>query len=175
MDVSRQSNDEKNHPNSYEVDTESDIGEFHPFDPHKAMKAIEVGDLYFKKQNYRAAISRYQEALNGKPNDAEATISWAKAQEKSGDKAAAAENYQRNPKILPHGPYAQKAQKRSAAPEREIRRRQRCEQANEGSGDGCRAGPRHARTIDTKAYRVMLRLSRTPTSMIENLARLTLP
>src|SRR5215472_9378466 len=63
VDVAPPKNDEKDHPNSYEVETESDVGEFHPFDPHKAMKAIEVGDFYFKKQNYRAAISRYQEAL----------------------------------------------------------------------------------------------------------------
>jgi tetratricopeptide (TPR) repeat protein len=110
VDVSPPKNDEKNHPNSYEVETESDTGEFHPFDPHKAMKAVEVGDFYFKKENYKAAISRYQEALLWKPQDAEATYKLAEALEKSGDKAGAAENYRAYLKILPHGPYAQKAQ-----------------------------------------------------------------
>jgi tetratricopeptide (TPR) repeat protein len=110
VDVTPPTNDEKNHPNSYEVETESDTGEFHPFDPHKAMKAVEVGDYYFKKQNYKAAISRYQEALQWKPQDAEATYKLGEALEKSGDKAGAAENYRAYLKILPHGPYAQKAQ-----------------------------------------------------------------
>lgn len=110
IDVAPPKNDDKNHPNSYEVDTESDVGEFHPYDPHKAMKAIEVGDFYFKKENYRAAISRYQEALQWKPRDAEATYKLAEALEKSGDKAGALENYRAYLKILPHGPYAQKAE-----------------------------------------------------------------
>jgi tetratricopeptide (TPR) repeat protein len=110
VDISPPKNDEKNHPNSYEVDTESDVEEFHPFDPHKAMKAIEVGDFYYKKENYRAAISRYQEALQWKPRDAEATYKLGEALEKSGDKAGALENYRAYLKILPHGPYAQKAQ-----------------------------------------------------------------
>ena len=65
--------------------SDSDLGEFHPWDPHKAMKCIEVGDFYFKQGNYRAAISRYQEALDWKPKDAEATYKLGEAQEKSGD------------------------------------------------------------------------------------------
>lgn len=110
VDIAPPKNDDKDHPNSSEVETESEVGEFHPFDPHKAMKAIEVGDFYFKKQNYRAAISRYQEALLWKPRDAEATYKLGEAQEKAGDKAAAAENYREYLKILPSGPYAPKAQ-----------------------------------------------------------------
>jgi tetratricopeptide (TPR) repeat protein len=111
IDVSPPKNDQKDHPYSYEIDTDSDVSEFHSFDPHKAMKAIEVGDFYFKKENYKAAISRYQEALDWKPNDAEATYKLGEALEKSGDLSGAVENYQAYLKILPHGPYARKAEK----------------------------------------------------------------
>ncbi len=91
--------------------SDSELNEFHPWDPHKAMKCIEVGDFYFKQGNYRAAISRYQEALEWKPNDAEATYKLGEVQEKAGDVPAALENYQAYLKILPNGPYAEKAQK----------------------------------------------------------------
>jgi tetratricopeptide (TPR) repeat protein len=91
--------------------SDSEVNEFHPWDPHKAMKCIEVGDFYFKQGNYRAAISRYQEALEWKPNDAEATYKLGEVQEKAGDIPAALENYQAYLKILPKGPYAEKAQK----------------------------------------------------------------
>ena len=40
-----------------------DVQEFHPYDPHRASKDIEVGDFYFKKKNYGAALERYREAL----------------------------------------------------------------------------------------------------------------
>jgi Flp pilus assembly protein TadD len=88
-----------------------DIGEFHPFDPHRAAKDVEVGDFYFKQRNYRAAISRYREALLYKPNDAIATFSLADALEKSGDLQEAAQNYRAYLKILPNGPKATDAHK----------------------------------------------------------------
>ena len=75
----------------------------------KAMKDIEVGDFYYKKENYRAAISRYREALEYKPHDAEATFKLAEALNKTDDTAGAIENYQAYLKILPDGPYAKKA------------------------------------------------------------------
>jgi tetratricopeptide (TPR) repeat protein len=108
IDVSPPAGDEK-HPNAGVEDSE--YNEFHPWDPHKAAKCIEVGDYYYKQGNYRAAISRYQEALEWKPKDAEATYKLGDAQEKSGDLNGALENYQAYLKVLPKGPYADKAQK----------------------------------------------------------------
>ncbi|HVP53662.1 MAG TPA: tetratricopeptide repeat protein [Candidatus Eisenbacteria bacterium] len=90
---------------------DSELNEFHPWDPLKAAKCIEVGDFYFKQGNYRAAISRYQEALEWKPKDAEATYKLGEVQEKTGDVSAALANYQDYLKILPNGPYAEKARK----------------------------------------------------------------
>src|SRR5215471_1978510 len=106
IDISPPSGDEK-HPGN----NDSELSEFHPWDPHKAAKCIEVGDWYFKQENYRAAISRYQEALEWKPKDAEATYKLGEAQEKAGDPTAALANYQAYLKILPKGPYAEKAHK----------------------------------------------------------------
>lgn len=109
MDITPPSNDAKTHPNADLGNP--DIGEFHPFDPHRAAKDVEVGDFYYKRQNYQAAISRYREALLYKPNDAIATFSLADALEKAGDVQEAAKNYQAYLKILPHGPKAKDAHK----------------------------------------------------------------
>src|SRR5215472_18725422 len=105
IDVSPPSGDQK-HPGN----NDAELSEFHPWDPHKAAKCIEVGDYYAKQGNYRGAISRYQEALGWKPRDAEATYKLAQVQEKTGDFSGALENYQAYLKILPSGPYAAKAQ-----------------------------------------------------------------
>lgn len=108
IDISPPAGDEK-HPGAALEDSE--YNEFHPWDPHKAAKCIEVGDFYYKQGNYHAAISRYEEALEWKPKDAEATYKLGDAQEKAGSFSAALENYQAYLKLLPKGPYAEKAQK----------------------------------------------------------------
>ncbi len=110
IDVSPPSDDAKKHPESELGDSASDVDEFTPYNPMKAMKDVEIGDFYFKvKQNYPAAISRYREALEFKPHDAEATFKLAEVLNKTGDTAGAVENYEAYLKILPNGPYAKKA------------------------------------------------------------------
>jgi tetratricopeptide (TPR) repeat protein len=109
IDINPPTNDAKAHPKAG-MDN-PDIGEFHPYDPHRAAKDVEVGDFYFKQHNYRAAVSRYREALLYKPNDAIATFSLADALEKSGDLQEAAQNYRAYLKILPNGPKAKDAHK----------------------------------------------------------------
>jgi tetratricopeptide (TPR) repeat protein len=107
IDVSPPANDEKVHPEAGLGN--SDVDEFTPYNPMRAMKCIEVGDWYFKQQNYKAAISRYREALEYKPQDAEATYRLAEVLNKTGDTAGATENYEAYLKILPNGSYAKKA------------------------------------------------------------------
>src|SRR5579864_9565945 len=106
IDISPPAGDAAAHPEA-ELGTGTD--EFTPYNPMKAMKDIEVGDFYFKQENYRAAISRYREALEFKPGDAEATFKLAEALTKTGDTSEAIENYQQYLKTLPNGPYARKA------------------------------------------------------------------
>jgi len=108
IDVAPPAGDEK-HPGADTADSE--YNEFHPWDPHKAAKCIEVGDYYFKQENYRGAISRYEEALEWKPKDAEATYKLAKVQEKTGNYTVALDNYRAYLKLLPKGPYAEESQK----------------------------------------------------------------
>lgn len=115
IDLSPPKDDAKNHPNSSipsENDIEtSDVQEFHPWDPHKALKDIEVGDFYFKKKNYRAALDRYREALEYKPNDAVANFRLGQCLEKMNQPQEARVHYEEYLKILPHGPLAEEAQK----------------------------------------------------------------
>jgi len=108
IDISAPGDDAKKHPDSEDVTSTS---EFRPFNPHKAAKNVEVGDYYFSQKNFKAAISRYQEALEWKPNDAIATYRLAVAFEKDGDAKDAAQNYQAYLKILPEGPYAKDSRK----------------------------------------------------------------
>jgi tetratricopeptide (TPR) repeat protein len=115
IDLSPPKDDAKNHPNSSipsdETAEESDVQEFHPWDPHKAIKDIEVGDFYFKKKNYRAALDRYREALEYKPNDAVANFRLGQCLEKMNQPQEARLHYEEYLKILPHGPLAEEAQK----------------------------------------------------------------
>jgi tetratricopeptide (TPR) repeat protein len=115
IDLSPPANDTKSHPNSgvavYDAEQPNDVQEFHPWDPHKAAKDVEVGDFYFKRKNYRAALDRYKEALVYKPKDAVATLRLAQCEEKSGQPADAITHYEAYLKILPHGPDAEQAQK----------------------------------------------------------------
>jgi tetratricopeptide (TPR) repeat protein len=116
VDLSPPKDDEKNHPMSGAAvsdakDAASDVQELHPWDPHKAAKDVEVGDFYFKKKNYRAAMERYKEALVYKPNDAIANFRLGECLEKTGNPQEATSHYQEYLKILPHGPLSQDAQK----------------------------------------------------------------
>jgi tetratricopeptide (TPR) repeat protein len=75
----------------------------------KALKDVEVGDFYFKRKNYRAALDRYKEALYWKENDAIATFRLAQCQEKIGTNEEARKYYEQYLKILPEGPFAKEA------------------------------------------------------------------
>lgn len=65
IDISPPKDDAKKHPDSASAvedltaddnPANSDVQEFHPWNPMKAVKDIEVGDFYFKRKNYRAAL-----------------------------------------------------------------------------------------------------------------------
>jgi tetratricopeptide (TPR) repeat protein len=110
--------DDKDHPRSSDIlmDEGSSAGggdttEFHPWDPHKAAKDIEVGDFYFKRKNYKAAEDRYREALVYKQNDALATFRLAVCLERLDRPDEARAEYENYLKILPYGPLAPDAKK----------------------------------------------------------------
>jgi len=116
IDLSPPKDDEKNHPMSGAAisdaqESASDVQEFRPWDPHKAAKDVEVGDYYFKRKNYKAAIERYKHALIYKQNDAVATFRLAESLDKTGNSGEAITRYQEYLKILPHGPFSADAEK----------------------------------------------------------------
>jgi tetratricopeptide (TPR) repeat protein len=122
VDLNAPSDDAKTHPQSSEAvaHAEADslspngVTEFHSWDPHKAAKDVEVGDFYYKRGNYRAAEARYRDAMLYKENDAIATFHLAECLEKLGVLDDARAQYENYLKILPHGPEAEKAEKRIA-------------------------------------------------------------
>jgi tetratricopeptide (TPR) repeat protein len=114
VDISPPKDDAKTHPGSGAAVADAqgeDIQEFHPWDPHKAEKDVEVGDFYLKRKNYHAAEDRYREALLYKPNDAIATFRLAQTLEKLGEVDEARANYEGYLKILPEGPLSADAHK----------------------------------------------------------------
>ena len=118
IDLSAPADDEKAHPQGDDIlmDVQpapgsGDVSEFHPWNPHKAAKDIEVGDFYFKRKNYRAAEDRYREALFYKENDAVATFRLAVCLDKTDQLDEARKEYENYLKILPHGPQSEEAQK----------------------------------------------------------------
>lgn len=118
IDLSPPADDAKSHPQSSQMLKDEgttsdggDVAEFHPWDPHKAAKDVEVGDFYFKRKNYTAAESRYREALYYKDNDAVATFRLAVCLEKMDRPDEAIQQYENYLKTLPHGPQADDARK----------------------------------------------------------------
>jgi tetratricopeptide (TPR) repeat protein len=107
IDLSPPANDSLAHPNGGYV-TGMDA---HEWNPLRAMKDVEVGDYYFRNGNYKAALSRYREALQFKPRDAAATFKLAQALEKVKDFEEARIRYQEYLAILKDGPSAGEAKK----------------------------------------------------------------
>lgn len=74
-------------------------------------KNFEVGDIYFKGRNYKAAESRLREALEYKPNDPEATYKLAASVDKLGKADEAQTLYEKYLKLSPGGAYVDRARK----------------------------------------------------------------
>lgn len=81
------------------------------FNPLKAQQDISIGNQYFKKHNYRAAFSRYEEATKWNPNLAEAYLRLGEAAEKLKDKAAAKQAYQKYIELAPDSKEAEQLKK----------------------------------------------------------------
>src|SRR4051812_7847166 len=115
VDISPPKDDAKSHPYSSspgeDEEEVGDVQEFHPWDPHKAAKDVEIGDFYFKRKNYRAAEDRYREALLYKPNDVFAMYGLGRSLEMLGAYDEARANYEGYLKILPDGPLAPEVHK----------------------------------------------------------------
>lgn len=107
IDISPPKDDAIKHPDS-DVD---DVTEVHTWNPHKALKDIEVGEFYFKRKNYRAAEDRFREALSFKPGDAVATYRLAEVLDAQGQADEASKMYEEYLKIPSSGKFAPEAKK----------------------------------------------------------------
>jgi Tfp pilus assembly protein PilF len=83
---------------------------FRSYDPHRAMKDLEVGNFYLKQKNYRAALERFNDALRYKPDDADSIYGLAVTQDKLDLPEKARRNYSRYLEILPQGPHAKECE-----------------------------------------------------------------
>jgi len=110
IDLRPPGNDNKR-PVDMSDEAESDVSEMKPWNPHKAAKSLEVGEYYFKQKNYKAAISRYREALEYKPRDAQTTFRLAEALERAGQYQESLQRYQEYLQILKNGPFAEESRK----------------------------------------------------------------
>jgi tetratricopeptide (TPR) repeat protein len=121
IDVTPPKDDAKNHPNSGsalappeaqpDAQPASDVQELHPWNPYKAGKDVEVGDFYFKRKSYQAALERYKDALIWKDNYAIAEFRLAQCYEKLGQPDEAVPHFKAYLKILPDGPLSKDARK----------------------------------------------------------------
>jgi tetratricopeptide (TPR) repeat protein len=116
IDLSPPKDDDKSHPNTGAVspgfgDESADVHELHPFNPYRAVKDNEVGDYYYKRKNYKAALARYQDALAFKANDAVANFHMALCYEKLDQPDEAIVHFKEYLRILPQGPLAKDAKK----------------------------------------------------------------
>ena len=86
------------------------------FNPLKAQEDVTIGNQYFKKHNYRAAASRFDEATKWNPGMAEAYLRLGEAAEKMHDKEAAKKAYLKYVELAPDSKEAEHLKKTWGGP-----------------------------------------------------------
>jgi len=84
------------------------------FNPVQSQHEIAIGDQYFSKGNYTAAVSRYDTATKWNDGNALAWLRLGTAEEKQSDPKAAIAAYERYLEIAPTGKDAPDVKKRLA-------------------------------------------------------------
>ncbi len=79
------------------------------YDPIAGARNVDAGDYYFSQKNYRAALSRFQEGLQDKPDDAAIHLRLARTWEKLNDPIKAYEHFDAALLLAPEGPVAKPA------------------------------------------------------------------
>jgi len=73
-------------------------------DPALSEKSLSIGDFYFKRKNYEAAIGRYIEAIEYQPGSHRAYDALARAYEKNANPDKAIETYRQFIEKNPNSP-----------------------------------------------------------------------
>lgn len=71
------------------------------YTPPAAKKSVEIGDYYFRRKEYKAALSRYQEAIKTDPYYPRAFLGLGKVYDKTGEKQKALDSYLKYLDLLP--------------------------------------------------------------------------
>jgi tetratricopeptide (TPR) repeat protein len=82
------------------------------FNPLEAEKDLKVGNYYFKKGIYKAAVSRFREATRWNPGFAEAYLRLAESEEKMKNKQAAQQAYAKFLELAPDSKDAEAVKKK---------------------------------------------------------------
>jgi Tfp pilus assembly protein PilF len=82
------------------------------YDPLTAEKDVDVGMFYLHKGDVDAAIDRFKDAAESRPNWAKPRLLLAEAFEKKGDKSEALKYYKEYLQVYPSAPDAKKVQKK---------------------------------------------------------------
>jgi tetratricopeptide (TPR) repeat protein len=90
----------------------SDAPKTFSFNPVQSKREVAAGDFYFKKGNYTAAVSRYDEATKWNDGNAVAWLRLGEAQEKRSNAKAAREAYQKFLELAPDDKSAPDVKKR---------------------------------------------------------------
>jgi tetratricopeptide (TPR) repeat protein len=92
----------------------SDAPKTFSFNPVQSQREVTAGDFYFKKGNYTAALSRYDEATKWNDGNATAWLRLGEAQEKKANVKAAREAYEKFLELAPDDKNAPEVKKRLA-------------------------------------------------------------
>jgi Flp pilus assembly protein TadD len=84
------------------------------FNPLEAEHDLQIGNYYFKKGNYKAALNRFREATRWNPTNAEAFLRLGDSEEKLKDKQAARQAYAKYLELAPDGKEAEAIKKKLA-------------------------------------------------------------
>jgi len=91
---------------------ESAAPETFPLDPLESDRNIKVGNYYWHKGNYRAALQRYERATKYNPSSPDAFFKVGEAEEKLKNKDAAKAAFQRVIQVSPDSKAAHEAKKK---------------------------------------------------------------
>jgi tetratricopeptide (TPR) repeat protein len=89
-----------------------------PYVPPPAWKSVEIGDYYFRRKKYPAALSRYKEAVKTDPDYAGGYLGMGRVYDKIGLKRLALESYRHYLDELPSAKQAEEAKEVHQAIER---------------------------------------------------------
>jgi len=89
-------------------------------DPVQSEKNLKVGDFYYKKKNYAAAIDRYLDAIEFQPDSARAYEALARAYEKNDEPGKAVAIYREFLEKYPHAAQSKEFRNKLAKLEKKL-------------------------------------------------------